>query len=80
LIPYYSTPSGLLDSDKGPSVSFAFGGNFFTTIKQVNNLALAFPTLNGPQDLQATMEGIFVSTPNSPFLNLDRSRSNAQRF
>jgi hypothetical protein len=77
LIPYYSTPSGLLDSDKGLSVSFAFGGS---SLEQDNYPRLGLPTLYGLQDLQATMEGIFVSTPNPPFLNLNRSHGNAQGF
>jgi hypothetical protein len=63
----------------GGSVAFCIAENIYDKCARIR---LALPTLpkNAPQDLQANTEGIFVSTPNRPFPNLDRSDGNAQGF
>jgi hypothetical protein len=79
LIPYYSTPSGLLDSEEGGSVAICIGRNVYEECASHPSCP-AILIENGLQDLQANMECIFVSTPNPPSLNLDRLHGNAQGF
>jgi len=79
LIPYYSTPSGLLDSGEGGSVAFCIGRNVYEECASHSSRPVIL-SQNGLQDLQANMECIFVSTPNPLSLNLDRWHGNAQGF
>jgi hypothetical protein len=73
---YSIRPVGLGGSG---SVAFCIGRNVYD---KCDRIRLALPSLpkNGPQDLQANMEGICVSTSNRHFSQQNRLHGNAQGF